>query len=78
HENASQGTDHGTASVMFVVGDAVKGGSFGSYPSLTNLDDGDLKFTTDFRSVYATLLDNWLGASSQKVLGGNYAPLKFV
>jgi uncharacterized protein (DUF1501 family) len=78
HENASQGTDHGTASVMFVVGSAVRGGSFGSYPSLTNLDAGDLKFTTDFRSVYATLLDNWLGTPSQKVLGGNYAPLKFV
>jgi uncharacterized protein (DUF1501 family) len=78
NENASQGTDHGTASVMFVVGSAVKGGSFGAYPSLTNLDAGDLKFTTDFRSVYATLLDNWLGTPSQKVLGGNFAPLKFV
>ena len=78
HENASQGTDHGTASVMFVVGNAVKGGSFGAYPSLTNLDAGDLKFTTDFRSVYATLLDNWLGTSSQKVLGGSFPGLKFV
>ena len=78
HENASQGTDHGTASVMFVVGGAVKGGAFGSYPSLTDLDAGDLKFTTDFRSVYATMLDNWLGISSQKVLNSNFAPLKFV
>jgi uncharacterized protein (DUF1501 family) len=45
---------------------------------LTDLDAGDLKFTTDFRSVYATMLDNWLGISSQKVLNGNFAPLKFV
>lgn len=78
HENASQGTDHGTASVMFVVGGAVRGGAFGVYPSLTNLDSGDLKFTTDFRSVYATLLDNWLGTPSQKVLGGSFPGLKFV
>lgn len=78
NENASQGTDHGAAGVMFVVGGAVNGGCFGAYPSLTNLDAGDLKFTTDFRSVYATLLDNWLGTSSQKVLGGKFAALNFV
>lgn len=78
HENASQGTDHGTASVLFVVGDAVRGGAFGTYPSLQNLDQGDLKFSTDFRSVYATLLENWLGTPSQQILGGSFPSLKFV
>jgi uncharacterized protein (DUF1501 family) len=56
----------------------VKGGVFGQYPSLGDLDDGDLKMTTDFRTVYAALLDGWLGAPSEKVLGGSFAPLKFV
>jgi uncharacterized protein (DUF1501 family) len=46
-------------------------------PSLTDLDDGDLKFTTDFRRVYATLLESWLGISSGEVLGGKYEPLGF-
>jgi uncharacterized protein (DUF1501 family) len=78
HENAGGGTDHGTASEMFVLGGSVKGGLYGDYPSLTNLDAGDLKFTTDFRSVYATLLDRWLGANSEVVLGGRYENLKFV
>lgn len=78
HENGSQGTDHGAASVMFVAGGAVKGGVYGEYPSLTDLDDGDLKMTTDFRTVYSAILDKWLGAPSSKILGGNFAPLKFV
>jgi uncharacterized protein (DUF1501 family) len=78
HENGSNGTDHGAASSMFVVGGGVRGGTYGEYPSLTDLDDGDLKFTTDFRSVYSTVLDKWLGAPHNKVLGGQYAPLKFV
>ena len=78
HENGSQGTDHGAASVLFVAGGAVKGGVYGGYPSLTDLDDGDLKMTTDFRSVYSAILDNWLGASSTIVLGDKFAPLKFV
>ena len=54
-ENGSSGTDHGAASVMFVAGGGVKGGLHGDYPSLSDLDDGDLRFHTDFRSVYATL-----------------------
>ena len=54
--NGSNGTDHGTAAPMFVAGAPVKGGFYGDEPSLTDLDNGDLKFTTDFRSVYATLL----------------------
>jgi uncharacterized protein (DUF1501 family) len=78
HENAGGGTDHGTASEMLIVGKPVKGGLYGEYPSLSNLDEGDLKFTTDFRGVYATVLDNWLGANSELVLSGRYENLKFV
>ena len=77
-ENGSLGTDHGAASQMFVVSGAVKAGVFGDHPSLSDLDDGDLKHATDFRSVYATLLDSWLGIPSQPVLGGTFAPLPFV
>ena len=71
-ENGSRGTDHGAASCMFLLGSKVKGGLAGSYPSLEKLGDGDLVFNTDFRSVYATLLDRWLGASSQKLLQGRF------
>lgn len=77
-ENGSAGTDHGAASVMFATGAGVKGGIYGDYPSLEDLDDGDLKHHTDFRSVYATVLSNWLGVSAPKVLGGEFASLKFV
>ena len=78
HENANGGTDHGTASEMFVMGQPVKGGLYGAYPSLTDLDQGDLKFSTDFRSVYATVLDRWLGANSEVVLGSRFEDLRFV
>lgn len=77
-ENGSAGTDHGAASVMFATGASVKGGVYGDYPSLDDLDNGDLKYHTDFRSVYATVLGNWLGVSAPKVLGGEFAKLKFV
>ena len=77
-ENSSAGTDHGAAAPMFVMGGKVKGGLHGATPSLTDLDDGDLKYTTDFRRVYATLLDKWLNADSAKVLGGKYEPVGFV
>lgn len=77
-ENASQGTDHGAASVMFVAGGGIKGGVYGEYPSLADLEEGDLRFHTDYRSVYATLLDKWLGANSQPVLGGAFPHLGFV
>ncbi len=60
-ENASKGTDHGTATPVFVLGDSVRGGLYGSPPSLTELDDGNLHYTTDFRRVYATLIKEWLG-----------------
>src|SRR3569833_851701 len=78
HENAGGGTDHGTASEMLIVGKPVKGGLYGEYPNLANLDQGDLKFTTDFRGVYATVLDRWLGANSELVLGNRYEDLKFI
>lgn len=60
-ENASKGTDHGTATPVFVLGERVRGGLYGSPPSLTELDDGNLRYTTDFRRVYATLIEEWLG-----------------
>jgi uncharacterized protein (DUF1501 family) len=77
-ENSSQGTDHGAAAPMFVMGGKVKAGIFGKMPSLTDLDDGDLKFTTDFRRVYATILDRWLNAESEKVLGGKFEAVGFL
>ncbi|WIM99315.1 DUF1501 domain-containing protein [Actinoplanes oblitus] len=68
--NASDGTDHGTASDMFLLGDGITGGMFGEPPSLTDLDDGDLKYTVDFRDVYATLLADVLGSDPAAVLHG--------
>ncbi len=77
-ENGSRGTDHGTAGPMLVLGSKVKGGLYGKHPSMTDLDEGDLKFTTDFRSVYATAIQSWLGADSTKVLGAKYPLLPLV
>jgi uncharacterized protein (DUF1501 family) len=74
-QNDSNGTDHGTAGPMFVVGGKVKGGLFVRYPSLTDTDEGDLKYSTDFRRVYGTLLDSWLNADSTQVLGNKFEPL---
>jgi uncharacterized protein (DUF1501 family) len=77
-ENANGGTDHGAAAPMFVLGGGVRPGLFGKYPSLTDLDHGDLKFNTDFRSVYGTILDRWLKAPSQVVLGRKFPDLAIV
>lgn len=74
-ENGSKGTDHGAAGPVFVSGGAIKGGLHGEHPSLTDLDDGDLKFHTDFRRIYATLLDDWLGVPSQQILGQEFEKL---
>ena len=75
-ENASLGTDHGTATPMFVIGAGVKGGLYGRHPSLTDLDDGNLKMTTDFRRVYATMIAEWLGFSdTESILKGSFEPL---
>lgn len=73
--NASQGTDHGTAGPVFVMGDAVRAGFYGDQPSLTDLDDGDLKTTTDFRAVYGELLATVLKADPAQVLDKVPAPL---
>ncbi len=78
-ENGSLGTDHGTAAPMFVLGNPIVKGIYGEPPSLTSLDqDGNLKYTTDFRSVYATVLDRWLGASSKDVLGSSFGSQNFL
>ena len=67
--NLSQGTDHGTAGLAFIIGNAVKGGFYGAQPSLTNLWNGDLEVNTDFRDIYASLLERSLGADPEAVLG---------
>ncbi|MCA9280114.1 MAG: DUF1501 domain-containing protein [Phycisphaeraceae bacterium] len=71
-QNASGGTDHGTAAPMFMFGPMVKPGAYGTHPSLVDLDQGDLKFHTDFRSVYADVLEHWLSADSNVVLEGRF------
>jgi uncharacterized protein (DUF1501 family) len=76
--NANEGTDHGTAGPLFVLGEPVNGGFYGEQPSLKDLDNGDLKFTTDFRSVYATLLDKVLGADPVQVLGADQPRIAFL
>ena len=77
-ENANGGTDHGAAAPMFVVGDKVKAGLLGRYPSLAPADlfQGDLKFNVDFRSVYAGVLESWLKTRSEPVLGRQFVPLQ--
>ena len=74
-ENASQGTDHGTAGPVFLAGPSVRGGLVGVAPDLSDLDSGDLKMSIDFRQVYATVLDDWLEVASQDVLGAVFEPL---
>jgi len=74
-ENASGGTDHGAAAPLFVLGGNVRAGLHGSHPSLTQLERGDLIHTTDFRSVYATLLEDWLKAPSTKILQKQFSKL---
>ncbi len=75
-ENTSLGTDHGTAQVNFIIGNAVKGGFYGRPPSLTNLVLGDnLESTVDFRQVYATMIEGWLGADAANVLGQKFDTL---
>lgn len=77
-ENASQGTDHGAAGPAFIIGDGVKGGVYGDHPSLTDLDDGDLKYGVDFRQIYATLLDGWLSVTHKDILGSSFDRLGFL
>ncbi len=75
-ENGSAGTDHGTTGVMFVAGPSVKGGVVGTMPSLTDLDNGEPKRTTDFRSVYAAALRDWLGVPTDGLFGEGFEALK--
>ena len=74
-ENESKGTDHGTAAPLFVMGSKVKAGLHGSAPSLSVAHNQDIAFSTDFRSVYATMLDQWLGCPADPVLGAKFDPL---
>ena len=75
-ENASQGTDHGTAGPMFIVGPTLKGGFYGQAPSLEDTDDGNLRMTTDFRRVYSTMIEEWMGyPDSDTILRGRFNPL---
>ena len=78
-ENAGGGTDHGTASNVYVFGGGLKrAGLYNDIPRLDDLDNGDLKYTTDFRTVYATLLEGWLEADARKVLGGDFGKINFL
>jgi uncharacterized protein (DUF1501 family) len=74
-ENGSKGTDHGSAAPMLLVGGKVKAGIVGDHPSLTNVPMGNLQHAIDFRTVYAAVLDRWLGVSSKDVLGSEFAAL---
>jgi uncharacterized protein (DUF1501 family) len=81
NENASFGSDHGTALPIMVIGNGVHGGIYGVQPSLetTALDTaGNMKFQVDFRSVYATVLDRWLGADARAILGGTFENIGFL
>jgi len=75
------GTDHGAAGVVLIVGEKVKGGIYGTYPSLKPSDQeegGNLRFSTDFRSIYSTILDNWLGLNPAPIIGGTFEKMNFL
>lgn len=76
--NASQGTDHGTAGPVFIAGAPVRGGFYGEQPSLTKLDNGDLKYSTDFRDVYGELLTRTLGTDPTPSVGAGRTALGFL
>ena len=78
-QNASGGTDHGTANNMFLIGGSIKEkGLINPMPDLSDLDEGDLKYKIDFKNVYATVLKNWLAADDMAILKKKYDYLKFV
>ncbi|HIA21660.1 MAG TPA: DUF1501 domain-containing protein [Alphaproteobacteria bacterium] len=79
HDNGT-GTDHGAGGAALVIGDAVKGGLYGEYPSLEQdrLDNGDLAFNNDFRGLYATILEDWLGLDSKPIVNGSFEKLDFI
>jgi uncharacterized protein (DUF1501 family) len=74
-ENANRGTDHGEAAPMFLIGGSVRGGLYGTHPSLERLDNGDATYTVDFRSVYAAVVEKWFGRPSRSVITGTFPPL---
>ena len=74
-ENGSQGTDHGAAAPVILVGPVATPGLFGTHPSFDDLDDGDLKFHIDFRSVYASILAQWLECPPSPIIGAGFSPL---
>jgi uncharacterized protein (DUF1501 family) len=79
NENGSKGTDHGAAAPLFIVGKPIKGGLYGEQPSLTStIDSGNLKYTVDFRSVYQTLIRDWLQGDATSVLGAAYPELPII
>ncbi|HEY9248980.1 MAG TPA: DUF1501 domain-containing protein [Rariglobus sp.] len=78
NENESRGTDHGTAAPLFIMGSGLKGSLYGTPPSLNLPKNQDLVFSTDFRQVYATVLDKWFSCPTDQVLGKTYAPLPFI
>jgi uncharacterized protein (DUF1501 family) len=78
-QNASGGTDHGTANNMFLISGGLKQkGILNALPNLADLQDGDLKHQVDFKQVYATILNKWLGADAEAILGGKYSILDFI
>ncbi len=77
-QNASGGTDHGTAAPMYFIGDMVRPGLLGNHPSLSDLDSGDLKWNVDFREIYTAVLEDWLKAPAAKVLGKQYRKAKII
>ena len=78
-ENQSNGTDHGTANVHFALGGAVRGGVYGEAPDLARLDaGGNMSHSVDFRNLYATVLERWWQIDSREILGGRFAPLRFL
>ena len=77
-QNASGGTDHGAAAPMFLFGSALQQGLLGRHPSLTDLDQGDLTYNVDFRSVYASVLQNWLDTPSKPILGQQFSTLPVI
>ncbi len=77
-ENGSRGTDHGEAAPMFLVGGGIKGGLYGEHPSLDVLDNGDVKYTVDFRSVYATVIEKWFGRPTTGIIAGSFPTLSLL
>jgi uncharacterized protein (DUF1501 family) len=76
--NGSGGTDHGTAGPVFLAGAGIKAGVHGAYPRLDDLDNGDLRHTVDFRSVYTEILQAWMGVDPKPILGREFAPINVV